>query len=419
MKHRPLGRLLFATCALGLLLIVAPALAQEPQWQPAIGFGGAYTEGAWTPIFVDIANSGPSVSGEIRLPVYVPTRGDQREVNYVVPVELPQHSKKRYVLYVPPEQFDKIYLAAGGREYEQAAPTGQAVSAQDTLTVVLGGDLGLLNFLAGAQAVPASSGAEGFDFETGEVESAALQVGHATWDSLPDSWVGWEGVDAVVLGDANFASASSECVKALLEWVELGGTLIVPGGAMSPQMAASPLGHLLPINVQQTTTIPNLEPLADWTEHALAPLPALIAAGSLAPGAELLCGSSGQPLIAVKPFGAGRVAMTAFDYPASPVKYWDGQTEMWRRLLVRAPAPPSVTEGVETTPISYYMRYGEMLTLSDAATYAPAATLPPFWLLLGFLGAYVIVLVPVNYAVLNRLDRRELAWLTTPAIVLV
>jgi hypothetical protein len=422
MKHRSLGQLLVAACALGLLLVVSPALAQELQWQPTIGFGGVYTEGAWTPVFVDIANSGPSVSGEIRLPVYAGMRmmrGDEREINYVVPVELPQHSKKRYMLYVPPERLEKIYLVAGGREHEQAVPTGQAMSPQDTLTVVLGGDSGLLNYLAGAQAVPSSAGVEGFDFDTGQVEPAFVQIGHATWEALPDSWVGWEGVDAVVLGDANFASASQESVEALLEWVELGGTLIVPGGAVSPLMAASPIGHLLPMDVQQTTTVPNLDALADWTDHALAPLPALIAAGSLVPEAELLCGSAEQPLIAVRPFGAGRVAMTAFDYSASPVKYWDGQTEMWRRLLSRAPAPPSVTEGVETGPGSPYRPYGDLLTLSDAATYAPAATLPPFWLLLGFLGAYVIVLVPVNYAVLNRLDRRELAWLTTPAVVLV
>ena len=66
MKHRTLGRLPVAACALGLLLVGSPALAQELQWQPTIGFGGVYTEDAWTPIFVDLANSGPSVSGEIR-----------------------------------------------------------------------------------------------------------------------------------------------------------------------------------------------------------------------------------------------------------------------------------------------------------------------------------------------------------------
>ena len=176
MKNRSLGPLLMSVCALGLLLKASSALAQEPQWKPMIGFGGAYTEGAWTPVFVDITNSGRSVSGEIRLPVYLRTPTDQREVSYVVPAELPQHSQKRYVLYVPPEGLDKIYLVAGGREYEQAAPTGHPVSSQDTLAVVLGGDRGLLNFLAGMQAVPATVGAQGFSFETGDAESAALDA---------------------------------------------------------------------------------------------------------------------------------------------------------------------------------------------------------------------------------------------------
>jgi hypothetical protein len=421
MKHRSRTGLVFFVCALGLLSLGSAGLAQEPQWQPTIGFGGVYTQGAWTPVFVDVANSGPSLAGEIRVPIYVRTRVDRREINYVVPVELPQHSQKRYLLYVPPEELENIYLAVGGRQFEQALPVGRGVPARDTLAVVLGGDPGLLNFLSGTQAVPASLSVEAFDFETGETEPAALQVGHAKWDSLPDSWLGWGGVDAVVLGDAEFAAAPQECVEALLEWVELGGTLVVPGGATAPRIAASPVGPLLPIDVQRTKTIPSLEALAGWTDHALAQQPALIGEGPLAPGATVLCGSAGQPLIAVRPFGAGRIAMTAFDYSASPVKYWDGQTAMWQRLLAQAPAPPSVTEGAEAAPATPYGRYGpsgDLLSLADAATYAPAATLPPFWLLLGFLGAYIIVLVPVNYGVLNRFDRRELAWVTTPAIVL-
>jgi hypothetical protein len=44
---------------------------------------------------------------------------------------------------------------------------------------------------------------------------------------------------------------------------------------------------------------------------------------------------------------------------------------------------------------------------------------PPFALIGSFLFAYILCLVPINYAVLRRRDRKEMAWLTTPAIVLV
>jgi hypothetical protein len=154
--------------------------------------------------------------------------------------------------------------------------------------------------------------------------------------------------------------------------------------------------------------------LEAWTEHTIERRSALVAGGPAVDGATVLCGSRESPLAAVSRAGAGRIAMTAFDFTSAPVKYWDGQSAMWQRLLAEAPSAPSLTVSGEDRP-----PYGDWITLADAATYTPAASLPPFWLLLGFLGAYIIVLVPVNYSLLKRLQRRELAWVTTPAIVLV
>jgi hypothetical protein len=280
----------------------------------------------------------------------------------------------------------------------------------------------LLNFLQGAQAAPPTtiakeddSGAVGGPGGTRPTDGPVIQVGRAEWQSLPDSWLGWEGVDAAVLGDSGFASASPAAVDALLRWVELGGTLIVPGGAFSSQLAASPIGRLLPIVVQGTEAAPGLGDLAVWAQHPIEPGQVLLTSGPLARGATAVCGTAQRPLIAVSSVGAGRIAMCAFDYTSAPVKYWDGQTAMWQRLIAQVPTAPSPTEAAESTSPRYLPEIG----LSDAATYTPAAGLPPFWLLLGFLGAYIIVLVPVNYAVLKRWDRRELAWVTTPVIVIV
>jgi hypothetical protein len=49
----------------------------------------------------------------------------------------------------------------------------------------------------------------------------------------------------------------------------------------------------------------------------------------------------------------------------------------------------------------------------------PSADLPPLGPLLFLLVAYIVVVGPLNYLLLRRLDRREWAWLTMPAIVLV
>lgn len=398
------------------------AQGQTLHWDATIGFGGAYKEGAWAPVFVDITNRGDSRSGEILIPVvgHGPT-GEGPAITYTVPVESPRNSSKRYLLYVPPERIEKVYLKLGRVQYEKEPSGARAADRADSLVVVLGGERALLKFLQGAQAAPPSTiiakeDAYGGPGARRATEGPVIQVGRAEWQSLPDSWLGWDGVEAVVLGDAGFASASPAAVDALVRWVELGGTLIIPGGALSSQMAASPLGRLLPIAVQGTEAAAGLGDLAAWASASggIEPGRVLLTSGPLAKGASVLCGSVERPLIAVSDVGAGRIAMTAFDYTSAPVKYWDGQTAMWQRLIAQLPPRPSVTEGAESS-----FRYTPEIGLSDAATYTPAAALPPFWLLLGFLGAYIIVLVPVNYAVLKRWDRRELAWVTTPAIVIV
>lgn len=417
MPTRGLSVLLRYGWLLALTMSATIAAGQDLHWGATMGFGGAYKEGAWAPVFVDIANQGDSATGEIVLPILDRSQSGREVIVYSRPVEAPRNSRKRYLLYVPSGQTGKVYLRLGRTQYELELSGARSADRNDALVVVLGGDRGLLNFLQGAQAAPPATlmleGEPGGGPGGGARSGPVIQIGRAEWQSLPDSWLGWDGVDAVVLGDGGFAGASQESIEALLRWVELGGTLVVPGGALAPQMAASPIGRMLPIGVQGTATAAGLEALAGWAGKPIQPGPVLVASGPLTKGASVLCGSTEQPLITLRALGAGRIAMAAFDYTSAPVKYWDGQTAMWQRLIAQAPAPPSVTQGAELS-----LPYNPEVTLPDAATYTPAAALPPFWLLLGFLGAYIIVLVPINYALLKRWDRRELAWVTTPIIVI-
>ena len=405
-------------CLLTLWLCGSAAWAQELRWQATVGFGNLYKEGAWTPVFVDLSNEGASAQGRLVVPIsYRPPAA--RKVNYAVAVDLPRHSKKQYTLYAPSEGLENIFLELPGGRAKKALGQAKAADPEDTLVVVIGGDRGLLSFLTGVPAVneaavPGAPLEEWAGPTPGQEKSGEIQVGHTDWDRLPDSWLGWEGVDAVVLGDAGFKGASEEGIAALLRWVELGGTLIVPGGTRSAAMAAGPVGRLLPLKVTGTAVLPSLEALGAWVDKSIDKQPVLAATGALVPATTVLCGSQTQPLIATRKFGSGRVVMTAFDFGAAPVKYWDGQSQMWPRLLSRSSETASLAAAAERR--SPYM---PMTSLPDAAVYTPAARLPPMWLILGFLAAYIIVLVPVNYLVLKRFDRRELAWVTTPIIVVV
>ncbi len=55
----------------------------------------------------------------------------------------------------------------------------------------------------------------------------------------------------------------------------------------------------------------------------------------------------------------------------------------------------------------------------EAAKSLTGLSLPLSWMVCGFLGLYVIILGPVNLFFLNKLRRRELAWVTIPVLVVV
>jgi hypothetical protein len=56
---------------------------------------------------------------------------------------------------------------------------------------------------------------------------------------------------------------------------------------------------------------------------------------------------------------------------------------------------------------------------AQAISSIPGLRLPSVWQLLLFLFAYTLVIGPINFLVLRRLRRRELAWVTIPVLVLL
>jgi hypothetical protein len=421
-----LRRLVVLSAALGLLL-AARAHADDVTWQVSVGFSNAAKEGAWTPIFVDVTNEGESQTGRIMVPVRVSAVGfTPRFADYVLPVDLPRHAKKRYVLYVPLFQGggpDQVYLDLSRYRAKRDNPGGQnmrVARSGDLLIVVVGGDSGFLSFLSGKRGLGVTVARDlGRNQRYGpgvySASESEAQVGRLEWTGLPDSWLGWDGVDAVVLGDAAFSGLAAPALEALRTWVQLGGTLIVPGGTLAPSVAASPIADLLPAGITGTTTLPDLSALAAWADAPVEQQPVLISQLALRPDTQVLCGTVSQPLIVSRSAGSGRVVMAAFDFTASPLKYWSGQEAMWSNLLVGvARAPSRVTPREWVDPWA-----GPFQGLVGAASTMPEAELPSMALIVSFLLAYIVVLVPLNYSILNRLDRRELAWLTTPAIVAI
>ncbi len=105
-------------------------------------------------------------------------------------------------------------------------------------------------------------------------------------------------------------------------------------------------------------------------------------------------------------YGAGSVTILGFD----PTTSWIAEGEAWDAPLWRRLLPARSGGTVSLTDDS---------TIVGAVSNLPSLALPPIGGLIVLLIGYIILVGPVNYLVLRWLDRREWAWVTVPALILV
>jgi hypothetical protein len=131
-------------------------------------------------------------------------------------------------------------------------------------------------------------------------------------------------------------------------------------------------------------------------------LPAL--SGSLIAG-RTLASVGDQVVAAERPYGSGSVTLIGFDPTVDWIAKTDTSGNLWRRLL-----PARTTGGLS---------FIDDNMLVNAVSQLPTLALPPITGLLALLIAYILLIGPVNYLILKRLDRREWAWVTMPILIVV
>ena len=212
----------------------------------------------------------------------------------------------------------------------------------------------------------------------------------------------WEALDILVLDGIDTGRFTPAQRTALETWIQQGGQLLVTGGA-GWQQTTAPLADLLPVSPQASRTVDDLPALSAWAARPFRDAgPYLLTAGTLTSGESLLQ-SDGIPLLARRSLGRGDVFFLALDPAAPPLVDWDGSAELWNLVAASAPPLPFYATGVKQA----YAARRAVGTLANLV-------LPSVWGVALFLAVYVFAVGPLNYIVLRRLKRIELAWLTIP-----
>jgi hypothetical protein len=345
------------------------------------GFDGLCKDGDWIPVKVSLENQGEGLEASLQI------RSDSLNGSpavYIQPISLPSISHKETFIYFRPDQYQtevEVQLVANRQIVTQAIASINCIANNDRLFGILSASPSSFNLLAD------------LDPPNGRSSVARLAAG-----DLPDRAAALQAMDYLVISDLDTGSLTVRQIEALEGWVTGGGVLIVTGGP-SWQRTAAGIDQLLPFHPDRSQTVSSLLDLPGET---------VLSAGDLDPSAEILIDQAGIPVLLRGRHGAGSVFYLTADPSLEPLKSWDGMLGVYEQIVNAESISPVWAEGFQAWDAA-----------GSAVASLPELDLPGFNLLCGFLVVYIAAIGPLNYLVLRRLKRKELAWVSIPALVIV
>lgn len=384
-------------CLIGFSAGLPVAQAQQDLIALSVnaGFGGHFRENLWFPLQITVTNNGDPISGRL---VVRPERSAGLTNTYSTPISIGTNARQTVFLNATMRASGASIrvelIDDGGIILREVELPMRNLAPRDRLYIVISG------------------GATAF-VDLSQVSTAGQNAAQVSWQvtNIPDRPGALAAVNGIVLHDVDTGALTAAQRRALSAWVLSGGHLIVTGGA-GWQQTAFGVAELLPFVPSGTVTVDDLSPVARFAGDFTSSLAAEVrlAAGAVTDaGRVLLALPDDTPLIARRAYGNGTVDYLTFDPLLEPVRDWASQPALWFTLIASA----------DTRPVWANHTLEANLAL-NALSILPGETATPEALtMVGFLALYIFAIGPLNYLILSRINRLELAWLTIPTLIVI
>lgn len=375
--------------------------------QSKIGYNGSYKEGKWYPLQFTFTNqTGKDLSGEA---VFSVVTQENITTDYIVPVDLPAGTPVDVTIGLPgtPLTRDGSKLRFFEGSYKRGKTVdvswSTALPSQGLSGYVIGvvsRDPDTMNFMP-------TLNQKGYDIRVLPIQP----------DELPTESVLLDMLDTLVINDAATKEWSGGVVQAIKEWVARGGTLVLSGGAGYAKSAEA-FADITPVEAGGTTALATADSLARAGGEPLSlAAPLTVSVGKLKDGTESDIREGELPLVASRSHGFGNVIYAAFDPSLEPMSSWPGSAPLWSKLLQRNLSNLQGMGGAVMLGNTY--NNNMMWNLKQLIDLFPSIKPPSFGLLIGMFALYVLIVAPILYIVLAKLDRREWGWWMIPSVALL
>ncbi|MEH7122893.1 hypothetical protein V7127_06525 [Bacillus sp. JJ1773] len=230
-------------------------------------------------------------------------------------------------------------------------------------------------------------------------------------EQMPMQSLGLEMLDFLLIDEYPLTQLDIEQQTAIKEWIE-GGGILIAGASPNGSQSYGDIYSLLPMKMDNEVKIstnflklvdheknPNFKELNVFT-------------GSVEKTADIIDQSDSIPITAKTKVGDGTILQTGFSLGDEPLSSWKGYSTWFAKFL---------NEAEKTNMFSgrygldfYGSLYWEFV---EANEFFPASHFSIVQLI-ALLGGYIIVIVPLLYFVLRKMDKREHSWWIIPSIAL-
>ncbi|MBX3095304.1 MAG: hypothetical protein KF812_00435 [Fimbriimonadaceae bacterium] len=296
-----------------------------------------------------------------------------------IPVDMPPNTTRELSFPLPRNLRNyQMYFDGGGLPQQIQAPSPEY--GRTELFVTIGDTPGMLNVLQEERT-------------TEDFVNSRTATWHWEPGKVPLQPAVLMGIEAVTLGDGAERLKDEE-VRALRDYVLLGGTLVIPGGAAATVARDPRWSAWLPASLGDPVVLP----ASDLGFAGSAQSQFTVRSMSLNPDAV-----AQSRFVARKAFGIGAVVLTGFDLLETNLRADSKFKEQFR--VIAAPVSDRIVNNAQFSG-GYVAEPGETFRVRP----------PGFWQIFGWLLAYILIVGPINFLVLSKLKRKELAWFTAPIL---
>jgi len=367
-----------------------------------IGFNGFYKYNYNIPVRIEIKNNLEDINGKVQLlfdeggidkPLYIAytkelniAKGTNKVIDMSILLESSVSSAKLRIL----DNKDKLV-------YEEKVEIYSGKS-ENTLGIgVLSNDIDSLRYLTLVNYFTQNNNVDSAKSYIAELDDFMLEKA----DYL-------NSLNILVINNYDTEKLNSSHIDSIESWVSKGGVMIV-GTGLSYNRTLKGLSDIVDMNVQQTSYLDNFNKVLSNSNEVFDTSQTLpIAIGEFNTGKNLLT-YDGNVLVNELQYGSGRIITTAFDLGLSPFVEWRGKYDLISELLYG-----KILLNNESTLNNRSLFNNYRFTSNMQAI--PNSKLPKLEIGFIILGVFLLFVGPINYIVLKRLDKREIAWVTIPAI---